>query len=616
MEDRKYLNIDELLVWSDNPRHGLQVDEEEISEEETINILIDVVGTEKMYNLIYDIFFTKGLMGNVNPVVVPHEDKYYVYDGNRRVSALKILKNPSLIESKPENMLFQTKVLELVEGEDVSFADKVFVYITDEEEALEIMDKTHSGEQQGVGMMSWEPYQRDVSLYKRGKTLQYQYAFDVAQALGYKTTKSFKIPYTDLNRLFGSKMLQESFEIDKKSPNYATKVEYIVGMLLKYKLEKRFRSFSRQFNLTAITTDDAPINAFCSWVKEQERTRKNFYFDSTPVDIFVDEEYSFDMLQLRIYNAQGEEIAYDMEELHREYISPNGITSDAVSNSEAGEWQVEIEYEGEKHTETICIKPFLPPKIEFVPRKEFGQGNTIDLRTLMLRATDGHGCDVKDKVTISPVGDAIIIMDTFAADNSLGSYQIAYAFKDITGAPHSVTKEIRIIDESNPLLAENKHIPLLSFNGTQVTIDISNVVNRMITEINILSSDRESFESNKCILLTALRVLVELSFDELHTKRIITFIDGNLENHIEKFKRFLLDNNKDELIKLCTKYPATLSSYHAESNWVAQIDPTSLSSRLNLAAHRSISRIDVIEMAEIANKYISPILVYTSLLLK
>ena len=141
MDDRKYLNLDELLVWSDNPRHGLQVDEaKEVSEEEVINILIDVVGTEKMYNLIADIFASKKLMGNVNPVVVLKGGKYYVYDGNRRISALKILKNSSIVEDIP----LRTRVASLINGENVSFADKVFAYITHEEEALELMDKDKS----------------------------------------------------------------------------------------------------------------------------------------------------------------------------------------------------------------------------------------------------------------------------------------------------------------------------------------------------------------------------------------------------------------------------------------------------------------------------------------
>lgn len=605
MEDRKYLPLESLVVWSDNPRHGLQVGAEDFSEIEVINILIDVVGSDKMYNLIADIFASKKLMGNVNPVVVLKEDKYYVYDGNRRISALKILKNPTIVEDEE----LRARIIRLINDEDVSFADSVFVYITGEAEALEIMDKTHSGEQQGVGMLSWEPYQRDTSLNRRGKALQYPYAFSVCQALGY-TMKSFgKIAYTDIDRLFGSKPLREYFSIDESAADYATKVEYIIGMLLKYKAKAGFRSFSRQFNASGATNSDAPIMAFCQWVEEQERSKNDFYFATSTVELFADEPFSFDMLQLHINDANKCEIAYELKDITIEYISPNGIRCEAVSNSEIGDWQVEITYKDEKHTEKISIMQLLPPKIDFDGKNLFGQGNTVDLRKLVIRATDGHGKNRKDDLVISAVGPAEIIKDIFTATNPIGTYQIAYAFTDINGAPFSTTKEIRIIDRANPLLVENRTAPLLSFNGASTLIDISEVVNRLVYEINSLN-----FKHNICVISTSLRALVELSFDELHTKGKLVFTNkGNLETCIEEFKGLLLGG---ELSKLCTTYKKELPSFNNEKNCVEQLDPSFLSSYLNLATHKSISRIDITKMAEIARKAISPMLVYISLILK
>lgn len=605
MEDRKYLPLDSLIVWSDNPRHGLQTGIEDFSEIEVINILIEVVGSDKMYNLIADIFASKKLMGNVNPVVVPSGEKYYVYDGNRRISALKILKNPAIVEDEA----LRGRIIRLINDEDVSFVDNVFVYITDEAEAFEIMDKTHSGEQQGVGMISWEPYQRDTSLSRRGKSLQYPYAFSVCQALGY-TMKSFgKIAYTDIDRLFGSKPLRDYFLVDESTADYPTKAEYIIGMLLKYKSEKGFRSFSRQFNASGSTDPDAPIAAFCQWVGEQERNKKNFYFTTFSVEVFVDQPFSFDMLHLQINDASKREIEYGKGDISVEYISPNGIRCSEISNSEIGDWQVEIVYEGEKHVEKVSIMQLLSPKIDFDTKKLFGHGNTIDLRKLVIRATDGHGQNRIDDLTITSVGEAEIIRDVFTVANPVGTYQIAYAFTDITGAPFSTTKEIRIVDKTNPLLAENRTAPLLSFNGVSTLIDISEVVNKLVSEINSLT-----FENYICVVATSLRALVELSFDELHTKGIITFTNkGNLEKCIEEFKDYLLAG---ELSRLCTTYNTELPSYNNEKNCVEQLEPSTLSSYLNLATHKSITRIDITKMAEIARKAIAPILVYTSLIIR
>ncbi len=605
MEDRKYLALDELVVWSDNPRHGLQVSQGQLSEQEVINILIDVVGSEKMYNLIADIFASKKLMGNVNPVVVENGNKYYVYDGNRRVSALKILKNPLIVEDQA----LQGRIAKLIDGKDVSFTDRVFVYITDEEEALEIMDKTHTGEQQGVGMISWEPYQRDTSLNRRGKPLQYQYAFNVCKALGY-TMKSFgKIAYTDIDRLFGSKLLRDYFKIDENAPDYTAKAEYVIGMLLKYKEVKGFRSFSRQFNATGSTTEDAPIAAFCEWVAEQEKLKKDFYFKTTPVSIFSDEAFTFEMLNLHIVDKNKAEVQFSYSDLSVQYISPNNIASCAIATDEIGDWHIEIEYKGEKHSEVVTVKQLLSPRIDFDTTRLFGQGNTIDLRKLIVRAVDGHGKDRKNEVVITAVGQGEIVKNIFTAGNQLGTYQIAYSFEDVTGAPYSITKEIRIIDKANPLLGENRRAPLLSFNGTCTQIDISEVANKLVAEINALD-----FESNICVISTSLRSLVELSFDELHTKGKLIFSNkGNLEKCIEEYKVFMLDC---ELARLCKQHKTELPSYNNEKNCIEQIDPSALASYLNLATHKSIARIDVTKIAEVARKAIAPILVYTTLTLK
>ncbi len=606
MENRKYLNLDELLVWSDNPRHGPQ-EGENFSEEEAINILIDVVGVEKMYNLIADIFATKKLMGNVNPVVVLGDNKYFVYDGNRRVSALKILKNPTIVEN--DNL--RSKIIKLIGDEDVSFADKVFVYITDEDEALEIMDKTHSGEQQGVGMISWEPYQRDISLNRREKALKYPYAFSVAQALGYNVKSFDKTPYTDLDRIFGSKILRDHFLISEESNEYVARAEYVVGMLVKYKAHKRFRSFSRQFNITDASMPDGPMLDFCKWVDSQEAKKKDFYFKTNSVDVFTDESFSFEKLNLQILNAEKKAIPFKMDELRIRYRTPNGIAVDSVDTSDTGDWETHIEFNGEVHSEKIVVKPLFTPKIDFVSKKLIGQGNTVDLRKLMIRATNGHGQNVVDVVRISSVGQvaAEIFQDIFTADNPVARYQIAYAFDDITGAPFSVTKEIEVVDKSNPLLAENKNAPLLSFNGTSTLINISEVVNKLVYEINNLE-----FETNICVIATSLRALLELSFDELHTKNKLIFSKkGDLKVCLEEFRAFLLGG---ELTRLCNQHSRDLPSYNNEKNCVEQIDSVFLSSYLNLAAHKSIRRIDVTKVAETARKSIAPILVYTSLILK
>ena len=603
MENRKYLNLEELIVWSDNPRQGPQ-ENEDISEIEAINILIEVVGPEKMYNLIADIFGFKGLLGNVNPVVVLTDEKYLVYDGNRRISALKILRNPDIVEDEQ----LRQKIYNLIEDEDISFIDRVFVYITNEQEALEIMDKTHTGERQGAGMISWEPFQRDISLHRRGKRKIYPFAFSVAVTLKY-TIKSFNIiTYTDLDRLFGSTILREHFSLNEDDPEYSNQTNYIIGMLKKYKQAKRFRSFSRHFNKTG-SAIEGPMVEFCTWVDEQEAKEKNFYFNSHAVDIFIDEAFSFDLIDLQILDAKNNDIPFSNDDLVIKYITPNGIETEWLDPSEVGIWEVHIVFKDEQHVEKVLVKELQQPHIDFDSSRYFAKGNTINLRKLMIRATDSHENEVTDEVKISADRYVEIVQDIFTTNNQEGVYTIIYSFDDLTGAPFSTTKEIHIVKKSNPLFGENRNKPLISYNGSTKLINISAIVNQLLNEINKLE-----FDKNICILTISLRTLLELSFDELQFQRKIIFShSANLETKISEFKNFL---QSGELTKLCTKFPEDLPSYHTEENNINLIEPDRLSSLLNLATHKSISRIDITKLAQSAQNEIAPILVYISLLLK
>lgn len=84
------IKIENLINSFENPRHA--IGDNEI---DTLRKLFDAVGTQFMLNLAEDIQ-KNGLLGNQQIVVVYSEDakKYIVYEGNRRVAAIKLLRNP------------------------------------------------------------------------------------------------------------------------------------------------------------------------------------------------------------------------------------------------------------------------------------------------------------------------------------------------------------------------------------------------------------------------------------------------------------------------------------------------------------------------------------------
>lgn len=606
MTEIKSIILEDLIVWSDNPRHGLQISDDKLSETEVINILIDVVGEEKMYKLIEDIFNKKGLLPNIMPVVVQNGKKYYVYDGNRRVSALKIIKNPSIVERDT----LRNRVKKMVENVDITFTDAVSVCITQEQDALEIMDNLHSGEQDGVGMISWEPYQRDISLFKRGKILKYSSAFKVCQALQYNM-KSFtkETPtYTDLDRLFGSRPLLDYFKIKENEKDYATKIKNVIKWLEEYKKAENFNSYSRKFNSTG-SHEDGPIKEFCAWVDEQKKKMKTYEFKSKDVDIFENENFSFDKLKFNIYDKNNKKVKYTQDELSLKYFSPNGKESDILDVKKPGRWIISINYKNEQYQTAVNVKKLSNPKIDFTEQRIFKYGNTVNLKDLVIRAENSRGENCMSNLEISSITDCEIINDVFTDVNSLGTYEIKFSILDFNGTPYSKTYEIQIVDELNPLLPENKNRPLLSTNSEYCIIDISEVVNEMISEINNLD-----YKKNICIIVVALRTLLELTFEELQSKKIMLFTKPNdIQASLSEFKQIMLNNKLEEL---CKKYKQVFPSYHTEKNSLELLDSIRISSYLNLATHKSTSRIDITQVSEIARKSIVPILMYASLMIK
>lgn len=140
------VKLKDLNLWTDNPRILSEKNRIE-NELEVIELIVLIEGREKMVNLATDIA-AKGLNPNKQPTVVYNEQKsnYDLYDGNRRIAAMKSL----------ALNLEYTK--EVVNTRNISLETEVLVYSTNREEALILMEIDHSGEQKGVGQISWDSF--------------------------------------------------------------------------------------------------------------------------------------------------------------------------------------------------------------------------------------------------------------------------------------------------------------------------------------------------------------------------------------------------------------------------------------------------------------------------
>ena len=116
---------------------------------------------EKIYNLAEHIVQRGSLAPGERLLVIPNDqedmdaDSYIVMEGNRRVTALKILENPQIIQK--EFPKIYKKFADLKSGMDTSLLEIVPCVVMDNrEQALEWVEIKHSTQLDGAGLEKWD----------------------------------------------------------------------------------------------------------------------------------------------------------------------------------------------------------------------------------------------------------------------------------------------------------------------------------------------------------------------------------------------------------------------------------------------------------------------------
>lgn len=201
------IKISELVNYYENPRHAIGN-----SEEDTLKKLFDAVGIQYMLNLAEDVQ-KNGLLGNQQVVVVYYEaiQKYVVYEGNRRVAAIKLLLNPDWFSFLDRATIEKAKKI----GQQGGIPDVINCYITDEQEAFFIMERIHSGEDKGRGTKQWTPREKEVFKVRQSheKNLSYLIDFYVKKYFdGFDITTI--LPFTTIQRIFNNREVRKQIGLD------------------------------------------------------------------------------------------------------------------------------------------------------------------------------------------------------------------------------------------------------------------------------------------------------------------------------------------------------------------------------------------------------------------
>lgn len=141
----RMITLDDLSVNSANDRHG------ELENETTAIAWLFNTNEVHMRSLAKDLIGSGGVYEP--PLVFPVGDKFIVYDGNRRVTCLKLINQPRKAPTVELQEFFQALKLKL----EAPLPDPLQCQVeTDRDRIDEILFRRHTGSQGGVGQSTWE----------------------------------------------------------------------------------------------------------------------------------------------------------------------------------------------------------------------------------------------------------------------------------------------------------------------------------------------------------------------------------------------------------------------------------------------------------------------------
>ena len=202
------INIKDLLNYFENPRHAIGS-----TETDTLKKLFKAVGVQYMLNLAEDIQ-KHGLLGNQQVVAVYSSEKnaYVVYEGNRRIAAIKLLLSPGKFSFLDPAALEKAKRI----ASRGNVPTEINCYVTDEQDAFFIMERLHSGEDRGRGTKQWTSREKEAFRVRQSNQKKISYLIDVYIKKHLKDEITAIIPFTTIERIFNNREVKRliGLEVD------------------------------------------------------------------------------------------------------------------------------------------------------------------------------------------------------------------------------------------------------------------------------------------------------------------------------------------------------------------------------------------------------------------
>ncbi len=217
------IKISDLQVNRANDRHG------ELENETTaISWLFNTRETH-MKNLAKDIVDEGRIFEP--PLVTPENDAFLVFDGNRRVTCLKLIEKPE----KAPTVQLQDYFKLLRKKWKGDFPNTILCQVEENRDDIDsILYRRHTGTQNGVGQSNWDDRMKDNFVTRSGKATGFNLADEIEQRLkAAELLPKKRIPRSNLNRFLSSEAIRNRIGISCKNKefSYTHKPEVVLETL-------------------------------------------------------------------------------------------------------------------------------------------------------------------------------------------------------------------------------------------------------------------------------------------------------------------------------------------------------------------------------------------------
>lgn len=184
--EERTIPLSKINLNTENDRHGTLP-----SQVHCIQWMLNNLGDE-IYRLAKDIA-QHGLSPLDNILVIPSESgNFVVWEGNRRITALKLLENPDRCHSRD----LTQKYARLTKDFEVPSKLRCVV-ASSQQEADRLIELKHQGPQGGVGTLHWSPAQKNRHQTRLGKKGRYDFSQKVIDAILPKLSEDLQFKVQD-----------------------------------------------------------------------------------------------------------------------------------------------------------------------------------------------------------------------------------------------------------------------------------------------------------------------------------------------------------------------------------------------------------------------------------